>query len=1140
MEANEHLADERSPRQRTSKTLFRWKTAGVVLVVSVGAVWLLRVPLMNLAIRGYLDAKGIDAEVVGDELGFSRVELKDLRVGKRSAPDLTAERAELLLEWNGFRPTVREISLDEPMLNARLDRNGLSFGSLDQFIPAKSTEPFTLPSTVVNIEQGRVYVATPYGVVAGHIETKGRLDRDFDLKMRAHSIAVPGQPDELEELILVGTASNGPQGLKARLEGGAASINIAGLFPGLRSGAFRFEGEINGQTDFSRLTGFMKGTAERVLKTDDTGASEVVFTLNLDDLHLSQHMQPTDWDGTAKITAAAARAGDMTIQKPDIDVTFTGTNGTGTGSWSASAGALEGPGFRISGTQAGGQLEAKLKNGPALIGANGAIALKDGSIQPAQRAKLRALFATLDSTPLVDLAGQSSRALDTALQGFSAATRFNATWRQGFGEIIVPGGVEVVGRGGVRLALIETDERLLHVELPSGKTTLSGRASLSGPGLPKLEARIDRLAMAPGEPLESAGTVVVDDWKAGDSRLSLTPVTFKLVQRPGGNGETKGKTRGEVLLSGRARISGPIPGGRIEDLHLPLDLEAAWDKGLRLAASEGCLAVRVGGLQFGETRFGQGAMPVCPQDERGFLYTAPDGTLTGGATAQTLKLALLRADGEPMGGNLGLTAGPVLVSVSGTTDKPVMGLELRQAALRLPDGITANSRRISGQLRGGGDAWRGSGTMEGMTLVASEANVRAEAKGRWRADFANEAAPLHLTGLTGRLLDTSKVRRFEALSLTDGEAKVGSERSTLGGKVRLASSGEVLGEVQGHYASGVGKASGSGEATLTMTGLTFTPTLQPYLLSEMARGVVENVTGSIGGFVRARWNEGGLATEGQFDLNNLSMATGGLGPIEGISGQVRVTDFMEMTTPPGQTVRIAKLNPGVAMENGVIRFQMLPGHQLKVEQASWPLANGHLLVDPTTVALDEPEKRATLRLDSVDLEKFVGLMEMESLKATGQIEGVLPLVITRQGASIQKGYLRTLGQGTLSYTGPVPATEGNAKLAFDALKNFKFNSITLDVEGDLAGEIYTGIRFDGTSVASLSPVSWFRALKTRGIPFKFNVNVKAPLRSLMSSISGVTDVGGMVRRSVEMELEKANGTTAKIEPEKEEQDGKRR
>ena len=1120
MEADEHLADERSTRQRTSKPLFRWKTAGIVLVVSVGAVWLLRVPLMNLAIRGYLDARGIDAEVAGDALGFSRVELKALRLGKAGAPDLTAERAELLLDWDGFSPTVRAITLEAPVLNARLDEKGVSFGSLDQFIPARSDEPFALPQTEVNIEDGRLYVNTPYGVVAGHVETSGQLDSSFDMKLRAHSIAVPGQPDELEELILVGMVSNGPQGLKARLEGGAASINIAGLFPGLRSGAFRFEGEINGQTDFSRLSGFMKGTAERVLKTDDTGASEVVFTLNLDDLHLSQHMKPTDWDGTARITAAAARAGELTIQKPDIDVTFTGTNGTGTGRWSATAGAFEGPGFRITRTEAAGRLQAELKNGPALIGANGTVTLRDGALQPAERARLRAALATLDSTPLAELASQASRALDTALQNFTAGTRFETTWRQGFGEIIVPGGVEIAGRGGVRFALLETDERLLHVELPSGKTTLAGRASLSGPGLPKLEARIERLATAPGKALESAGTVVVDDWKAGDSRLSLTPVTYKLVQ---------GAQKGEVLLSGRALISGPIPGGRIEDLHLPLDLQASWEKGLRLAASEGCLAVRIGGLQIGNQRFGQGALPVCPQDERGFLYTAADGTLTGGATSDTLKLALLRDDGEPAGGNLGLTAGPVAISVAGTTDKPVMGLELRQAALRLPDGITANSRRISGQLTGGGAAWRGSGTIEGLSLVAANAGVRADAKGRWRADFANDAAPLQLAGLTGRLQDTSKERRFEPLTFTDGEARVGSERSTLQGRVRLASSGEVLGEVKGHHASGEGAKAGDGEVTLTMTGLTFTPTLQPYLLSEMARGTVENVTGSVKGFVRARWNEGGLKTDGQFDLDNLSMATGGLGPVEGVNGQVRVTDFLEMTTPPGQTVTIAKLNPGVAMEGGVIRFQMLPGHQLKVEQASWPLAKGQLLVDPTTVALDAPLKQATLRLASVDLEQFVGLMEMESLRATGQIEGELPLVITRTGARIEKGELRTIGQGTLSYSGPVPATEGNAKLAFDALKNFKFNSITLDVEGDLAGEIFTGIRFDGTSVASLSPVSWFRALKARGIPFKFNVNVRAPLRSLMSSISGVTDVGGMVRRSVEMELEKANGASEKPE-----------
>lgn len=1121
MEANEHLADERSSRQRTPRPRFRWKTAGIVLVASIGAVWLLRVPLMNLAIRGYLDAKGIDAEVVGEEFGLAKVKLKDLRVGKRGAPDLTAQKAEVLLKWNGFAPSVRSVSLDEPVLNARLDRTGISLGSLDQFIPAGSNKPFSLPQVEMNVRQGRVYVTTPYGVVAGHVETSGRVDRDFDLKLRAHSIAVPGQPDELEELILVAAASNGPDGLAARIEGGAASINIAGLFPGLRSGAFRFEGEVHGQYDFSRLSGFLKGNAERVLKSDDTGASEVEFTVNLDDLHLSKQMVPTDWDGTARITAAAARAGELTIQKPDVNVVFTGTNGTGTGQWTATAGAFEGPGLRIRSTTAGGQLEAELKDGPALIGASGALRLRDGAIKPEQRARLRRALASLSSTPLEGLASHSARALDAALQNFSAATRFNVTWRQGFGEIIVPGAVEVAGRGGVRFSLVETDERLARVELPSGNTVVSGRASLSGPGLPKLEARIDRLTAAPGAPIESAGTVVVDDWQAGGSRLSLTPVTYKL---------TQGEGKGEVLLSGRAKMSGPIPGGRIEDLQLPLDLEAAWGNGLRLAASEGCLNVRIGGLQIGEQRFGQGAMPVCPRGDKGFLWTAPDGTLTGGATAETLKLALLQENGAPTGKTYGLSAGPVLAAVSGTTDKPVLGLELRQAALRLPGGITANSRRIMGQLRGGGAAWRGNGTIEGLQLAAAEAGVRAEARGRWLADFANEAAPLQLAALTGQLTDTGKQPRFEPLSFTDGTARVGGKLALMSGKVRLASSGEVLGEAQARHMM----ETGSGEATLNMTGLTFTPTLQPYLLSEMARGVVENVTGSIGGFVRARWSEGGgLQTEGQFDLNNLSMATGGLGPIEGVNGQVRVTDFLEMTTPPGQTVRIAKLNPGVAMENGVISFQMLPGHQLKVEEASWPLADGRLLVEPTTVDMDENEKRVTLQVDSVDLEKFIGLMEMESLRATGEIEGELPLVITREGASIEKGYLRTKGEGTLSYTGPVPATEGNAKLAFDALKNFKFNSITLDVEGDLAGEIHTGIRFDGTSVASLSPVSWFRALKARGIPFKFNVNVKAPLRSLMSSISGVSDVGEMVRRTVEMELEKTgeDNANAQAEPE---------
>ncbi|MGK2284825.1 intermembrane phospholipid transport protein YdbH family protein [Pedomonas sp. V897] len=1085
----------------------------MALVVTVGAVWLVRIPLMNLAIRGYLDAQGINASFEGDGVSFARVELERLRLGPAKAPDLVAERAEIYLDWDGLSPRVESIVLENPVLKAKVDQSGITFGSLDIFRPEPTAEPFALPPLGLTVQNGRVNVETPYGMVAAFVETEGRLDQRFEMSLRAHATPMPGKPELLEGLVLTGTAHTGADGIRAHLEGGAASVNVAGLVDGMRTGAFRFESEFEAAADLSRLSGVLKGTAERLIHTVDTGASALELTVTLNDVRLTPDLVPTAWDGSASLSAAAARVGSLTVQRPMAEATFTGANSKGSGRWQVSTGLLEVPGVRMRAIRGSGDLTAETGSGALVIAAHGEVDIADGAIDRKERAALRALLATLDSTPLSGLASQSARTLDRAMQNFHASAPLSLTWRQGFGELVFPSGAEVNGLGGVRFVLLDQEDKpSLRVELPSGKTMVSGRASLSGPGLPKLEARIDRLSLAPGAALESSGTVVVADWTAGDSRLSLTPVTYRLVQGDGS---------GTVALTGNARLSGPFPGGRVEDLQLPLDVEAAWGAaGVRLVASGGCLNMRLGGLTLGDYRFGRGTIPVCPQDDKGFLWTSPEGKLTGGATAGELKLALLGADGEREGGansDLGLSAGPVTLTVSGTADRPLARLDFRRATLRLPNAVTAESRRIEGVLRGGDAGWTGAGTMEGFSLVAANAAVRAEAKGSWRLNFANEAAPLHLTDLSGRVMDMTRKARFEPIAFTDGSVHAGGRVASMKGNVRLASTGEVLGDVSLSHDTDAG----TGEALLKLTGLTFSPTLQPYMLTEAARGVVENVSGAVSGFVRARWTPEAMSTDARFDLDGLSMATGGLGPVDGVSGQLVFTDFLGLKTPPGQTVTVARVNPGVAMENGVFRFQLVGDQKLQVEQAGWPLADGELRVDPTVVALDAPVKRVTLRLADVDLEKFIGLMDLQSLRATGEVEGELPLSITRQGASIEKGYLRTKGGGTLSYTGAVPATEGNAKLAFDALKNFRFKSITVDVEGDLAGEIATGIRFEGTSQASLSPLSWFRALRTRGIPFKFNVNVRAPLRSLMSSISGVTDVGGLVRRNVEMELEKA-------------------
>lgn len=1134
MDANENLLDKPLEKAgpRKSKAAFRWKAAGIALAVALGGVWLMRIPIANLAIRGYLDGRGVDASFKGDGLSPVRLEVRNLRLGPSTAPDLTADRAVVELAWNGFIPEVSSVELERPVLKAKLDANGLSFGSLDLFRTERPTEPFELPKIGLTVRNGRVDLATPLGLIVADVKTSGQVDRAFSLEAQARSVAQGGVSPNLNGLAATLRSTIRPDGITANLTGRATGINEAGLVPGwLRSGALTFGGEMRGRPDLSQLSIRFNGSAERLVQ-DMSGASAVTWDLNIAELKLDPMLAPKGWDGTLRATAAAARAGALTVQAPNVHLALTGRDGKGAGQWTVNTGSGSWIGGKLNHVSAGGDLDLAYRDGGMILNARGKGGLAGGSIAPQQRAVVREILARLEALPIGPLTNGAAVALDRAMQNFRIEAPLGLTWQNGFGELVVPGAVEAVGLGGVRFSLTEHDAQdapAARVELPSGRTVMSGRAALSGPGLPKLEARVERLAVEPDMTVDSAGVLVVDAWRAGQSSLSLTPVTYRLKQQ----GET-----GSLTMTGRARMSGPIPGGRVEDLQLPLDLDARWDKGFVLTAQRACLPVDVGALVLGDNRFGSGTLPLCAADPAGLVRTDAAGRLAGGFVIRTLALGNKTAAGPA------LSAGPFSLRLAGTTDRPVMNLTLEKAALRMTNGIVVDGGRIEGRLVSNQTGWQGGGTMSGLTVTAQAAGVRANASANWRADLGNTAAPLQISGLNVHLADMAARPRFEPLTLSMGQARVSSERATVQGQMRLAKSNDLLGTIEAQH----GFANGRGELTARLTSLTFSPTLQPYQLSEMARGVVENVSGKVGGFVRARWSGNGLdAADGQVDLDAVSMATAALGPIEGVSGRLRFTDLLAPATPPSQTLTIGKINPGIAMENGILRFQLLPDQKLKLEALSWPLAGGRLAVQPTVIALAAPEKRVTLELDSVDLKKFVEQMDMKNFKATGAVEGELPLVITKSGAAIRGGELRAkAGGGTLAYTGQAPGSDANTKLAFDALKNFKFSSIVLTVDGDLAGEISTGIRFEGTSRASISPVSWFRALRARGIPFKFNINIKAPLRALMGSLSGVTDVGGMIKRNVEMELEKereqekASQPPAATPPQQQKQPSRRR
>ena len=133
-----------------------------------------------------------------------------------------------------------------------------------------------------------------------------------------------------------------------------------------------------------------------------------------------------------------------------------------------------------------------------------------------------------------------------------------------------------------------------------------------------------------------------------------------------------------------------------------------------------------------------------------------------------------------------------------------------------------------------------------------------------------------------------------------------------------------------------------------------------------AFGVVANVHGTVTGTGRIDWTEDGITSSGRFSSQSLDFAAA-FGPVKGASGTVEFSDLLGLTTPPGQTLTMTSINPGILVENGVIRYQLLPNQLVRVERGEWPFMGGRLILHETILNFARPTaKRLTFEVVGLD------------------------------------------------------------------------------------------------------------------------------------------------------------------------------
>ena len=102
-------------------------------------------------------------------------------------------------------------------------------------------------------------------------------------------------------------------------------------------------------------------------------------------------------------------------------------------------------------------------------------------------------------------------------------------------------------------------------------------------------------------------------------------------------------------------------------------------------------------------------------------------------------------------------------------------------------------------------------------------------------------------------------------------------------------------------------------------------------------------------------------------------------------------------------------------------------------------------------------------------------------------------------------------------------------MAFQALKALDYRSLTIDMNGPIAGDMVTEIRFAGVSQGK-GTKSNFLLRRLAKLPFVFNVRISAPFHQLLDSVQSWYDPNRLIERNLPtlLEQEKPQGATGTL------------
>jgi hypothetical protein len=181
------MADE-AENDTTARTAVRrrsfWRRRVIyplllILGFALLALWIQREDIANNVIGSYLRSHHVRATYHIDHIGGTRQVLSHIVIGDPKHPNLTVERAEVVVRYRFGFPGIARLIVTRPRLYGTYRGGKISFGALDPILFTGKKRAFEFPDYSLELDDGRALIETDYGPVGIKAEGKGYLRGGF-------------------------------------------------------------------------------------------------------------------------------------------------------------------------------------------------------------------------------------------------------------------------------------------------------------------------------------------------------------------------------------------------------------------------------------------------------------------------------------------------------------------------------------------------------------------------------------------------------------------------------------------------------------------------------------------------------------------------------------------------------------------------------------------------------------------------------------------------------------------------------------------------------------------------------------------------------------------------------------------------